>query len=440
MTSFRTHAVPGWLLTCALAAVACSSDHRAPAKQAPHPADTSNRTDGGASGGDGSTHQGSGGSTQPSAGFNNPQTAVDAAVGAAEPDPPDVLRAGADAELQCPTITACQAKPLELSSRLLASSANIADDARFVAIADEIILAERGTDAQPVALRVRGAEVIEFTDTLLTHPKAIAIAGDSEVTFSLLCDDDGSCEVFALRSRPSPSSTPERVASIGWPTALTGIVAGGCTMNPYQFCVFGDALLCFDGASWTTELSADPGERILAVAVDHRPAECHTLLIAGTHGMLQRYHMGWQAIDTGVTADLTAIGAYSGRFTATGGDVLIEGDPYGFVVCKLDGFEMQKVMRVDSNYGCSKTNSVGNHVDDEDATKRGFNSMLRGITTQGQVVIGNGGCDGAEMWTCDQQSAPNIDFSLVACGTTTVTWQLSPDELNGIPDNACPID
>src|SRR5204863_1217925 len=89
------------------------------------------------------------------------------------------------------------------------------------------------------------------------------------------------------RSRPSPSSTPERVASIGWPTALTGIVAGGCTTNPYQFCVFGDALLCFDGASWTPERSADPGERILAAAVDHRPAECQTLFIAGTHSMLQ---------------------------------------------------------------------------------------------------------------------------------------------------------
>lgn len=429
MTIFRSHAVQRWLLACALAAGACSDAH-APAKQPAHPADMSQRVDAGANG--------SGGNAQPSD-FGNTNTAVDASAPRARSEPPDVLQSGGDARLQCPMRMDCQSEPLVSTGRLLASSANIADDARFIAIADRIILAERGSDMQPVLLRVPEAEVIEFATTRLTHPKAIAIAGDHETTLSLLCDEQA-CEVFSLRSYPNPASAPERVASIDAASgALTGIVAGGCANDNYDFCVFGDGLFCFDDRDWITEI--DKGNaRILSAAVDREPGACRTLLVAGEHGMLQRYHSGWQTIDTGVTADLTTIAAYSGRFSAAGDRVLIEGDPYGFVVCELEDFAVQKLIRIDGSNSCSTITRAGFHVNDEAAEERGFDSILYGITPQGQLVLGRDGCNGSETWRCDQQSAPNIDFSLIGCGIAANPWQLTADELNGEPIGSCPID
>lgn len=428
MNFLRSRVVPGWLMGCTLAAVACSDAHAPPKKT--EPADMSMSAD--------ASTTGSGGITHEPANFGNTDTVVDASAPRAQPGPPDVLQSGGDARLQCPIRMPCQRDPLVSDGRLLASSANIADDARFIAIADQIILAERGSDAQPVLLRVPEAEVIEFATTRLTHPKAIAIAGDHETTLSLLCDEQ-TCEVFSLRSYPNPAAAPERVASIdAVHGALTGIVAGGCAKDNYDFCVFGDGLFCFDDRDWITEI--DKGNaRILSAAVDREPGACRTLLVAGEHGMLQRYHAGWQTIDAGVTTDLTTIAAFSGRFSAAGDGVLLEGDPYGFVVCELENFAVQKLMRIDGSNSCSTT-TRGFHIADDAAEARGFDSILYGITPQGQLVFGRDGCAGSETWRCDQQSAPNIDFSLIGCGIATSPWQLTRDELNGAAVGACPID
>jgi hypothetical protein len=381
---------------------------------------------------------GSGGSAQDDARYGNTHTRVDAAIpGAPELAPPDVLRAGGDARLRCPTRMPCQSESLVYMGQLLFASANIANDARFVAIADQVILAERGADTQPVVYRQRVSALLEFATTQLSHPKAVAITGDSEITFSLLCDD-ARCEVFELGS--GDSDQPERVASIDAKTgALTGIVHGGCTTNHYDFCVFGDGLFCFDGKDWTTEIDTSTHGRILAAAVDRDTGTCPGLLVAGEHGMLQRYHAGWQAIDTGTAADLTTLSAFSGRFSAAGEGVLIEGDPYGFLACKLEGFAVQKLIRVEAANNCiMSAPQGGGPVIDEAAAARGFNSGLYAITPQGQLVIGHDGCSGGETWECDQQSVPNIDFSITHCGIATNPWQLTADELNG--SKSCPID
>ena len=359
------------------------------------------------------------------------------------------LVAGGDALLHCPELTLCQAEPLGFQSGLLITASDVGPEVRFVALAGSAILAERGEAGEPIAVFVTTTslpaafEVQEFAATRLTHPKAVAITHDYDRTYGLLCDDQA-CEVFGLAPNQEPRTVAARSAMDG---ALTGIVTP-CSSAGDEFCVFGDGLFCFDGSAWTTEIEPASVPRIRAVAMDEATdvaadgstIHCRPMLAAGDEGTLLRYEDdAWKAIDIGVGVDLTTVTSHTGRFTAAGEGVLIEGDPFGWISCPLDGVVPHKLIRLQADYNCSKVDPQGQGwIIDEDAAARGFDTDLYGFTATGRLVIGSGGCSGSEQWQCDAASGPAVDFDVRTCGIARNPWLLTADALTG--SVSCPID
>jgi hypothetical protein len=230
----------------------------------------------------------------------------------------------------------------------LARASDIGNGVRFTAIGGWAVLAERpdtgasGPSRWSVVLVTRPGDRLQPGPTRILDiewPGAGAghqildvwgeyslwLFGDLDVV-ALGCNTS-SCAVLGASLESGEPLRPVPGCELVAPPSLDGVfVFGG------RVCVFGDGLLCCDGARWTTEIAPGLVPRLRAVAAAYHGAY-HGVAVGDGGTLLVRWNWGmegeidnpgqWTAIETGSDEALIGAEAEGGRFTVIGEDGLV---------------------------------------------------------------------------------------------------------------------
>jgi hypothetical protein len=226
----------------------------------------------------------------------------------------------------------------------LARAADLGSGVRFTAIGGWAVLAERPDTVASGPSRWSVVLVTRPDDRLRPEPARVldiewpqagvdrrildvwgeyssGLFGDLDV-LALGCNAS-SCAVLGASLESGEPLRPVPGCELADPPLLDGLFAFGG-----RACVFGDGLLCCDGARWTVEIAPASVPRLRAVATAYHG------VAAGDQGtLLVRWNWGiegeidnpgqWTPIETGSREALIGAEAESGRFTVIGENGLV---------------------------------------------------------------------------------------------------------------------
>ncbi|MCK9462047.1 MAG: hypothetical protein M0R80_20665 [Proteobacteria bacterium] len=172
---------------------------------------------------------------------------------------------------------------------------------------------------------------LSFCDSALGYAALALLCGETACALYGLAVDEYSEPVGFVPVPGGEVPLPEAHALVGFPEVI----------HPYndwgplaKACAAGDGIACFDGSTWTEEVS--PGGEILRsiVVAPQGEEEPGYLVAAGDGGRILTNRTGWWIeIDSGTTMDFLSLSADGGAYAAGGPGGFVYGDGEHIMSC-----------------------------------------------------------------------------------------------------------